>query len=274
MGGAGRRPKLFAAVTRLYLDVRPLPGAMYTGLYIYPGEVVDDFLGWSIELLHSTPPEVADMWMAIGSFLPHYQGTILAQFPIVFASSTEEAKRLLEPFERSPLLEHAVAHEPPHPWTFPEGFALLDQLYVKGNRYRSDALWMDSRSNGFQDAVKDVILALPNPASHVLWAPARPVEHPNAAYSMHSEVSVHAYGVCQDSVDDATVVAYTDQAMQRLLPHSVGGGKVNDCDLTAFPKAFLSQASASRLEQVRRVYDPRGRFHPALGLEDSATAAV
>jgi len=263
----GSGPNFFAAVTRLHLDLQPLPGAMYTALYVYPVEVIDEFLAWSVELLHSTPAEVAELWMAIKSWFPHYDGTIFAQTPVVFASDTEEALRLLEPFERSPLLERAIAHQTPHPWTFPEGYALLDQLYVKGNRYRSDALWMNAQSDGFVDAVKDVILSLPTQWSHVLWAPAAPVEHPNASYSVHSEISVHPYGVCQDPTDDAAVIGYVEQSMRRLMPHSTGGGKVNDCDLTSFPKDILSKENAARLETVRTKYDPDGRFHPALGLD-------
>lgn len=263
----GGGPNFFAAVTRLYLDLQPLPGAMYTALYVYPVEVIDEFLAWSVELLPSTPAQVAEMWMAIASWLPHYDGTTLVQFPIVFASDADEALRLLTPFERSPLLEHAVAHQAPHPWTFPEGYALLDQLYVEGNRYRSDALWMDAHAEGFQEATKDVIVSLPNRWSHVLWAPAGPIHHPNASYSMHSEVSVHPYGVCQDPAEDEVVLAYVEQSMQRLLPYSIGGGKVNDCDLTAFRKDILSGQNAARLEQIRAKYDPDRRFHPALGYE-------
>jgi FAD/FMN-containing dehydrogenase len=263
----GGGPNFFGAVTRLHLDLRPLPGAMYTALYVYPVEVIEEFLAWSVDLLHATPPEVAEMWMAIKSWLPQYDGTILVQFPIAFASDADEALRLFEPFERSPLLGHAVAHETPHPWTFPEGYALLDQLYVKGNRYRSDALWMNADSEGFQDAVRDVILSLPTQWSHVLWAPAAPAEHPNAAYSMHSEISVHPYGVCQDPADDPAVLAFVDQSMRGLMPHSIGGGKVNDCDLAAFPKDILSKENAARLEKVRGRYDPDGRFHRAFGLE-------
>ena len=270
----GGGPDFFAAVTRLHLDLRPLPGAMYTALYVYPVEVLEQFLAWSVELLHSTPPEVADLWMAIASWLPHYQGTILAQSPIVFAPSAEDAVQLLEPFERSPLLEHAVAHQPPHPWTFPEGYALLDQFYVKGNRYRSDALWMNPGSEGFRDAVRDVILSLPNRWSHVLWAPAAPVHHHNAAYSVHSEISVHPYGVCQDPGEDPVALAFVERSLRRLLPFSTGGGKVNDCDLTAFRKDILSRENALRLEQVRARYDPYGRFHRALGLESGMGEAA
>jgi FAD/FMN-containing dehydrogenase len=270
----GGGPNFFAVVTRLYLDLRPLPGAMYTALYVYPVEVIDEFLGWSVELLHSTPPHVADMWMAIASWFPHYQGTILLQFPIVFASDAEEALGLFEPFEHSPLLEHAIAHEKPHPWTFPEGYALIDQLYVRGNRYRSDSLWMNVQNDDFKLAVKETILALPNRLSHVLWAPAAPVEHPNAAYSMHSELSVHPYGVCQDPADDAAVLAFVERSMQRLMPHPIGGGKVNDSDLVAFPKDILSKESLARFKQVRSEYDPDGRFHPALGFDRTSGASV
>lgn len=270
----GGGPNFFAAVTRLHLDVKPLPGAMYTSLYVYPVEVIDEFLGWCVELLHSTPPEVGSMWMAIESWLPEHRGTIIAQFPIVSAPSAEEAVRLLEPFERSPLLERAIVHVPPHPWTFFDGYAFLDQLYVKGNRYRADALWMRTDSEGFANAVKEVVCALPNRWSHVLWAPWAPASHPNAAYSLHTEVSVHPYGVCQDPADDDAMMAYVERSLQRLLPHSIGGGKVNDCDLAAFPKDILSSDCAARFERVRERYDPDGCFHMALGLEPAAAGSI
>ena len=266
----GGGPNFFAAMTRLHLDVKPLPGAMYTALYIYPFAVIDAFLDWSVELLHSLPPNVGSMWMAIESWLPDHQGTIIAQFPIVTADSDEEAIELLRPFERSPLLDRALVHQPPHPWTFFDGYAFLDQLYVKGNRYRADALWMDSASEGFTAAVKDVVAALPNQWSHVLWAPWAPCSHPNSAYSLHTEVSVHPYGVCQDPADDDAMMEYVDTALNLLLPHSIGGGKVNDCDLTAFPKDILSKKNAQRLEGVRDRYDPERRFYAALGTELAA----
>jgi FAD/FMN-containing dehydrogenase len=270
----GGGPNFFAAVTRLHLDVKPLPGAMYTSLYVYPVEVIDEFLSWCVELLHSTPPEVGSMWMAIESWLPEHRGTIIAQFPIVSAPSREEAVQLLEPFERSPLLEHALVHNPPHSWTFFDGYAFLDQLYVKGNRYRADALWMRTESDGFKDAVKEVVCTLPNRWSHVLWAPWAPASHPNAAYSLHTEVSVHPYGVCQDPADDDAMMAYVERSMQRLLPHSIGGGKVNDCDLAAFPKDILSSDCAARFERVRERYDSDGWFHMALGLERAAAGSI
>jgi FAD/FMN-containing dehydrogenase len=270
----GGGPNFFAAATRFHLNVKPLPGAMYTGLYIYPAAVIDEFLDWSLDLLETTPPETGGMWMAIESWLPDYEGTMIVHFPIVSAASADEAIALLEPFERSPLLEHALVHEPPHPWSFFDGYALLDQLYVHGNRYRSDALWMRSDSAGLKQAVKEVVHMLPNRWSHVLWAPWGPSSHPNASYSLHTEVSVHPYGVCQEPADDEAMMEYVDRAMRLLMPHSIGGGKVNDCDLTAFPKDILSAECAQRFEDVRERYDPGRRFHLALGLERPTVAAM
>jgi hypothetical protein len=62
-------------------------------------------------------------------------------------------------------------------------------------------------------------------------------------------------------------LAFVERSLRRLLPCSGGGGKVNDCDLTAFRKDILSKENALRLEHVRARYDPDGRFHRALGLE-------
>ena len=263
----GGGPNFFAAITKLHLEAKPLPGAMYSSLYVYPGEVLDDFLDWNIELLKTTPPQVMAMWMAIESNLPNYTGTMLMHFPIATASSPDEAAALLEPFERSPLADQTLVHEAPHPYSFFDGYALVNELYVTGNRYRSDALWMLPSSPGFKDAIKDVIGSLPNQWSHFLWAPWNDSFHPNAAASLQTEVSVHPYGVCQDPEDDDDMMQYVAGALTRLKPHSIGGGMVNDCDLTAFPKDVLSRDAATRFEGVRGRYDPEGRFHVALGLE-------
>lgn len=260
--GAG--PDFFAAVTRFDLEVKPLPAAMYGGVYIYPEEVIDEFLDWNLGRLDQMPPETGSMWMAIESTLPEYKGTTLVHFPIVAAESTEEALALLEPFESSPLLDSALLHEPPHPWRFPDGYRTVDEIYVTGNRYRADALWMKPDSAGLKEALKEVIGSLPNRWSHVLWSPWIPREHPNAAFSLQTGLSVHPYGVCQDPAEDAAMADYVDRAIQLLLPHSNGGGKVNDCDLAAFPKDVLSAENAARLERVRERYDPGERFYRAL----------
>jgi hypothetical protein len=70
------------------------------------------------------------------------------------------------------------------------------------------------------------------------------------------------------------MMAYVDTSLRRLLRHSIGGGKVNDCDLTAFPKDILSPENATRLERLRDRYDLDRLFHAALGGPSSVRQAV
>ena len=111
----GSGPGFFAAVARLHLEVSPLPTAMRTSLYVYPVDVLGEFLDSILPVTLAAPDNVSNLWASIESFLPFHRRTIIAHFPIVFADTDEEADALLEPFERSPILDRALVHQPPHP---------------------------------------------------------------------------------------------------------------------------------------------------------------
>jgi FAD/FMN-containing dehydrogenase len=261
----GSGPGFFAAVTRLHLEVSPLPAAMRTSLYVYPVDVLGEFLEWILPVTLAAPENVANLWAAIESFLPFHQGTIIAHFPIAFADTDEEADALLEPFERSPILDRALVHQPPHPWTWDDGYAQVDQLYPKGFRYRSDALWVNAEDDAFLEPLDRIIRSLPTSHSHVLWAPWKTREHPNAAYSLHTPLSVHVYGVGEEQHEDEPLDTFVRDAMRSLEPYSIRGGKVNDHDLVSFPKYVLGPEETERLKELKATYDPEGRFHSYLG---------
>ena len=261
----GSGPGFFAAVTRLHLEVSPLPAAMRTSLYVYPVDVLGEFLEWILPVTLAAPENVSNLWAAIESFLPFHQGTIVAHFPIAFADTDEEADALLEPFERSPVLDRALVHQPPHPWTWDDGYAQVDQLYPKGFRYRSDALWVNAEDDAFLEPLDRIVRSLPTSHSHVLWAPWKTREHPNAAYSLHTPLSVHVYGVGEEQHEDEPLDAFVRDAMRSLEPYSIRGGKVNDHDLVSFPKYVLGPEETERLKELKARYDPDGRFHSYLG---------
>ena len=261
----GSGPGFFAAVTRMHLELKPVPASMQWSLYIYPGEVLDDFLEWNVPLTRACPENVANFWATVGSPFPHYQGTIIAVFPIAFGDSLEETTALLDPFERSPVREHALVHQPPSAWTWDAGYAQVNQLYPEGFRYRADALWVRAEDDGFVGPLKETIRSLPTAHSHVLWAPWKAREHPNAAYSLHSPLSVHVYGVGENESQDGPLDAWVTGAMRSLEPHSIRGGKINDHDLQSFPKYVLAPDETERLKALKAKHDPNEVFHTYLG---------
>lgn len=56
------------------------------------------------------------------------------------------------------------------------------------------------------------------------------------------------------------MLAWHAEALGRVQPHSLNGGKVNDSNLFVRPMAVLTTESAGRLEELRQRYDPQGRF--------------
>jgi FAD/FMN-containing dehydrogenase len=263
--GAG--PGFFGAVTRFHLRVKPLPRSMLSSVYVFPRDAVDEFLEWSISMLPSIPAQVSANSVGVASWLPHHQGTILTLFPIAMGEREDETRALLEPFEQCPFLERAVLHQPPAPWTYDAGYALQARMYLKGHRYRADALWVNPQLPGFAEPVKRMLKTLPSPHSHVLWAPWNtdaPL-HPNSAYSLHTPLSVHPYGICEEQRDDDAMNAWVNEALRSLEPFSNHGGKVNDNDLAAYPKYVLSPDNTRRLEELRGKYDPDGFFCGYLG---------
>jgi len=263
----GGGPGFFGAITRFHLGIKPLPKSMLSSLLIFPLETADEFLQWSTQMLDSIPSSISVNWIAIESWLPQYQGTVFVLFPIAMGDSEEQTRAALEPYEQCPFLDRALVHQSPAPWTYDTGYGLLAQMYVKGRHYRADAMWVKPDDPGFLPPVKQMVSTLPSRHSHVLWAPwnVHAPLHPNSAYSLHTPLSVHPYGICDEEKDDAAMNAWVNQAMRSLEPHSIHGGKVNDAELAAYPKYVLSPENTTRLQKLRAKYDPDGLFHSYLG---------
>ena len=199
------------------------------------------------------------------SQVPGDGSTVIAFVPIAFTDSPDESAALLAPLAESPVAGLAIVREGPHPWTMEQGYQLLDQMYPKGLRYRADAIWIHPESDGFLLASKKIAESLPTRHSHLLFAPMLPEEQPNAAFSVQTLLSFHAYGICDSPDDDDVMLRWVGSSMRSLEPFSNGGGKVNDADLEARPQAVLSTENAARLEELRAVYDPGGLFDSYLG---------
>jgi hypothetical protein len=73
-------------------------------------------------------------------------------------------------------------------------------------------------------------------------------------------MSFHVYAVYEDAAEDEAMLAWHADALARVEPFSIGGGKVNDSNLFVRPMAVLRPETAARLEQLRHDYDPDGRF--------------
>jgi FAD/FMN-containing dehydrogenase len=178
----------------------------------------------------------------------------------VFADDMAEAAQLLAPLESAPCFDQAVVKAPAHPSSIDEQYALLDRIYPEGHRYLTDNLWVHPLEPRLWEDAKPVFSSLPSDGSHVVLAPWVPQQHPNAAFGLQTEMSFHVYAVYDDPAEDASMLTWHAEAMARVEPYSVGGGKVNDSNLFTRPMAVMRPEAAARLEELRATYDPDGRF--------------
>jgi FAD/FMN-containing dehydrogenase len=256
--GAG--PGFFAAVTRLYLDVHPLPGVIAASVQMHPLTAYDELMPWYAEITAAMAPEVNPVLVAVHSPIPGRDDTVLMVTAYAFADDLAQAAELLAPLETAPGLDRAIMHTGPHPSSIDQQYALLDQLYPEGFRYLTDNLWVcPAEPQLWQDA-KQLFEILPSARSHIVLAPWVQHQHPNAAFGLQTDMSFHVYAVYEDESEDEAMLGWHADALSRVAPHSVGGGKVNDSNLFVRPMAVLRPESAARLEALRAQYDPDGRF--------------
>jgi FAD/FMN-containing dehydrogenase len=268
----GSGPGFFGIVTRLHLDLHPVPGVVAAMVHMYPLEAYDELLPWYAETAAALSPKVNPVLIAVHSPFPHYEGTVLMIPAYAFADDMGEAAEILAPLAAAPCIDQAIVGGPAYPSSIDEQYAILDQLYPSGHRYLTDNLWVRSREPGLWADAKPSFQSLPTDQSHIVLAPWVAQSHPNAAFGLQSDMSFHIYAVYDDPQQDAEMLVWHADAAARIEAHSIGGGKANDSNLFVRPMAVLRPDSARRLEDLRSRYDPDGRFdgYPA-ALPDART---
>jgi FAD/FMN-containing dehydrogenase len=259
----GGGPRFPGVVTRFQVKVQPLPGAMVSARYVFPIGATAEFVDWYAQTLATTPPEVSMFFMGMHSRLvDEYALTFV---PLAFADDVPAAEELLAPLERSPLVPRTLLRHPPAPWTFEQGFRLLDLIYPEGLRFHPDSLWLNPEQAGLGEALQGVLEQLPNRPSHVFGAPYGPREHANAAFSKCTTLEAEIYGVSEEPAGDEAARGWVARSVEELLPYSLGSGKTNVADLAGRPQNTLSDESAKRLAEIRARWDPDGLFYSDLG---------
>ncbi len=263
--GAG--PGFFGVVTRFHLTLQPRPEAIYASGYVYPLEVLDEVLRWSLEIAPSLSPSLE---LAIFGTTPRLPGGIpsddgpaLVVASTAMADTAEEAAAALQLLETCPVVEQASARLVAFPTTLADLYAMADEIEPEGWRYAVDNMWTDASPEELIPQVRPLFLEQPTPLTHVFWNPWRVQPVPNAAFSMQARLYVGLYAVWEDEADDAANQEWVTGHMKRLEPLSKGI-QLADENLVNRPWPCLSAESSQRLEELRARYDPDGLFHSYL----------
>ena len=190
----------------------------------------------------------------------------------VMVDDTDEAMELLRPLATCPALDQALLHEPHAPATLAEEYAAQDMMSPRGRRYLADCMWTDAPAAQLDAGARSRPSAgLPTRDSFAIWygwAPHRP-QLPDMAFSLEANVYCAMYTIWDDAAQDAEMLGWLDEQMQRWETVSEGV-YLGDSDLRRRPDRFMSDQNFARLEDLRAQRDA-DRLFCSYHLPDGAT---
>lgn len=252
----GSGPGYFAVVTRMYLDVRPRPGVVAATVQIHPRSALDQLLPWYLAtgraVEGASPLLIAGASPSFG--LPD---TVITLAAYVFADTLEDAAERLAPLETAPGIERALVHEPTYPTSMADLLAMYDGMYPHGLRYLSDNVHLvDVDAPGLWREFRTTVDTLPSARSCAWLLPGvTHSRHPQAAFSLQTELAYQVYAVWDDHEHDDAMLTWHSDALDRVDPYSLGGGYVGESNLYAHLGGANRQVVVV-LNDNARSYDP------------------
>ena len=260
--GAG--PGFFGVVTRCHLALYPRPAARVS-TYVYPIEVLDEVLRWTVEIQPSLPRTMELMvFLRRGLVEGSDEPAALVMGPVL-SDSAEAASEHLAILESCPVRDRALVSEVNQPTTVDELLAGSDEFYPFGSRYAVDNMWTEAPIDELLPGMRRIASTLPASPSHVmwlLWGP--PQSRPDMSFSLEANVYVGLYAIWDDETDDARHESWVADRMRAMEPLAAGI-QLADENLGVRPFRFMADDNLRRLEELRGRRDPNGLFHSFMG---------
>lgn len=282
--GAG--PGFPGVVTRYHLRLFDAPRAVVTRALAFAlsdGDAVAD----RVDAVRAAVPPQAEVNCVVSPAAPPTgpDGSRGERAVVVvataFASSEREADEWLGRIDAAIA---GTAGDGPRPvrdgrdaTDFPGVLGSLAPFFPEGRRYAADVLWSGAPVADVMRALAASTRAAPSPDSFALCVPIPPLPEgapppPDMAFSLVRPVFAGVYGCWSEASEDAANAAWL-RGVQRDVAGLSDGHYVGESDLTASDdrarRSFTPEAWR-RLADVRRRWDPEGRFFSFLGARDRA----
>jgi FAD/FMN-containing dehydrogenase len=262
--GAG--PGFFGVVTRFHLRLQPRPKTVANGLVLYRAEELERVFRWAQEVAPQVPRNME--LMVVVHRLADGELEIAVTGPVL-ADGEAEARAALSLLESCPARERAKLVEPYLEVALADLYAGVHAAYPDEHRYVADNMWTHAPVEHLLPGLQRIAQTMPPAPSHMLWmnwgpgstpAPARA----EMAYSVEDDTYIALYGVWQDPAEDEANTAWATARM-REMEHLASGIQLADENLGRRPARFLSEEHMRRLDDLRAIHDPQGRFHSWMG---------
>ncbi len=262
----GSGPGFFGVVTRFHVRLQPRPKVVANGLVLYGIDELEQVFRWAQELGPRVPRNMELMLIVHRD----EQGELeIAVTGPVLADSEEQARAALSLLSSCPAVERAKLREPYIPVALEDLYAGVHAAYPDEHRYSADNMWTHAPVERLLPGLRRIAETMPEAPSHMLWmnwgpGSEPPPPRPDMAYSVEDDTYIALYGVWQDAASDEANVVWATERM-REMEHLASGIQLADENLGNRPARFLSEAHMSRLDDLRAIHDPDGRFHPWMG---------
>jgi FAD/FMN-containing dehydrogenase len=264
----GSGPDFFGAVVRFHLRVFPKPGFIGSSVTTYPVERLADLVRWVDRVGPDVPPEV-EMQFVISrsaSFPPPLRprsGTspvVIELAATVMADSRSAAKTATAYMAGGP--KGARLRVPLLPMPMSLMYSAAMQHYPVAN-WETDNLWTHAGAEELLPHIQRIADTVPAPPAHFLWLNWAPTKDlADMAYTVEDKTYLAFYGGWLDGDDGAATTRWARDNAAAM--QSVSSG-VQFADDPGRPSRAISEAAQSRLEGVRAVHDPHGRFNRWIG---------
>ena len=273
--GAG--PGFFGIVTRLYLQLYPVPKAIMSSSYITSldnlemvTKTLDKIRAENdvdrVELItvlmhHPEVPEDA----------PPEQSKICFFTAFAFEDTADKARAALEPFAKSALATQSLVSMEFQAFSF-EGlydryFSLADPAGRQARYIVDNVLTNDG--NGALHALADHFKTAPTKDCHVLASANMRLEpKDDSCFSWVGDCYVGGYAIWDREEDDPANYQWLGDTIPLMDPFGEGH-YVNEIEPSLTANRYrqcYTAANWERLEQLRKKYHPKGLFHHYLGV--------
>ncbi|OQV05153.1 FAD binding domain-containing protein [Cladophialophora immunda] len=265
----------FAVVTRFYLQLHPLPGAMMHSRFFFPIVTLDRLL-IQIEDLQDSFPRDLEVSLFIGHDQEGVPGlTILLRLDCL-AATTADARSKLQAFHDVAIVKEAVQSflfEPIDLATLVESIG--DILELSGHRYKVDNVWMAAPIRSVLPGIHRMVRELAPAPSHLYllyWGRDETNNRlPDMAFSLEAKVYISYFAIYCDSSQDEAYSHLVSSCMDSIAPQALGT-QLGDENLAVRPSRFMTLEAYLRLEKIRQKYDPHARFHGFMGIPEEFKA--
>lgn len=272
--GAG--PGFFGVVTRLHLQLYPVPRSIMASSYIFPLADLETVTS-TLERIRKTHDvgrvEIIAVLMhhpEVPADAPPEKSKICFFTAFAFEDSEQKAREALRPFAESALATRCLVKMEHQPFDFEglyERYFSLNDPAGRCARYAVDNV-LTNEGGKTLHALAQHFRSAPTKDCHVLGAfNLRIKDTPDACFSWVADAFVGCYAIWDDEADDARNFAWLDQTLPLMDPFAVGH-YVNEVEGRGHPERYpqcFSAANWQRLQALRGRYDPAGVFHSYLG---------